>query len=328
MIIKKKKKGDINKKVDKRTFRIALIVALVLFLTAGGAIAYELYQVNHELASQRARLEESIADSITSYMETKYLSDIDGTTATGDINGNTLTQEELDLLMKEIMGVLDGTITEDVYNGASTLAVDQLKSRIDQAIQNALINNNIDKDTISNEIQLLVLKALENYLNEELSQILNNNNNISELSTIINQSETKIENINRSINNIQKSYEAQIKELEKHDAHLAKQIEALLKDNSMSEADYKAQIQNLMTEISKLNQDLSNANTTITNNYNNTSSQIENINNNINNNNKEVQQQLDTVNETIEKYASERIRATIGARNDGGNGNLFTITIP
>ena len=69
MIIKTKKKGDVNKKVDKKTFRIALVVALILFLTAVGTAVVELHQISADIADQRARLENSIADSVTSYME-------------------------------------------------------------------------------------------------------------------------------------------------------------------------------------------------------------------------------------------------------------------
>ncbi|MBQ9303166.1 hypothetical protein [Butyrivibrio sp.] len=325
----KTKQYDKKRKNRKWIVAIAVIAAL-LFVLAGLGINSEINSLYSQLAQQRQQLNDSLDKTVTAYMETKYMGTTNGNQLTeGDLSLSDLTDEELDSIIQAVLGVVNENITDDVYTGASELAVDQLRSQIAQAIQNQLLSMGLSSATLSDEITALVLKNLESNLTDYQNQIIQNASNISSISNMAANTTTNIENLSSTIANVQKNYDASISSLKKQDEVLAAKIDSILKDSATSSSDFEKQLAALVSELASTNSSVSETNTTINNQYNDIMQQIENSQYSQANVTDDLQNQINTLQSALDSYINNgALAGTITPRTDGGSGNKLTLIVP
>ncbi len=315
----------------RKNIIISIIAAvLILFLVAGICISAEINSLYAQLDEQRQLLNDSLDKTVTSYLETKYLGMTAGNdNMIGEINGDELTEEQIQQLVQAVLGAVNKNLTDDIYEGTSQLAADKLRSSIAEAIQKALISMGISSETISDEVLALVMKEIEVSLNEHQKQLLEQMNDISNISNMVTNSETRIANLNSSISRIQTSYEKAIDALKKVDANLAARIDALLKDSGLSQDEYNRKVAELNSELEKLKNDLNAANADQSDRYNDLINELNNAANQNTTTAQDLQKQIEYLQNTLSHYLQNNaVRATITPRTDGGNGNQLTITVP
>lgn len=323
-------KRQSNKTPKNKILPIAVIIALLLFLLAGIAINAEIKGLYDQLDEQQKLLDESIAKTVTAYMETKYLDSGNEKNSTeGEITGSGLTEDEIASLKDVILPLIQEYLTDDVYNGVSELMVDDLRNAIASAVQTRLLEMGISSDTLTDEITLLVMRGIQTNLTEYANNISTNAENISNISKSISGVETNISNLESSISSLQTSYESQIAALKETDSTLAARIDAILGSNSTTAAEYEQQIAALVSSLSELKNTLNEQSTTATNNYDNLTTQIDSTNNTITTPASELQQKIDQLQSILNAYINGgSLTGEIKTRTDGGSGQQLILYMP
>lgn len=318
---------------DKRTRNILIsivTVAVVLFAVAGLGVANEINSLYSQLDEQRALLNESLDKTVSSYMETKYFGTThDNGSVEGAIDLSTLSEAEIQQLLDTVMGSVNEYLTDDVYKGLSELAVDDLRSSIAQSVQNTLLDMGVSSASISDEVTALVLKTIENNLNEYKNSLAEATNNITNVSNTVANTETKVTNLDASVKNLSKGYDSAIASLKTTDATLAARIDTILKNGATSSEEFERQIASLVTELKNQKQTMNDMNSTTNNNYNALLQQIENSNQSNTTTAENLTNQINNLQNTLTQYINNgAIAGSITPRTDGGSGNQLTLVIP
>lgn len=323
------KRYDKNRKKNKWAVFV-VILAACFFLLAAFAINSEIRSIYSELSAQRKQLNDAIDKTVTAYMETKYMGTSNGNQLSeGSLENTELTEEEINNIVAAVMSVVNENLTDDIFTGASQLAVDKLRAQIAKAVQDQILALNLSSKTLTDEITALVLKGIEGNLADYQAQITSNSENVLNISNTVAGTSTKIENLDASINNLQKGYDSSIAALQKTDAVLASRIDSILKESSSSSQSFEKQVADLLSQIKNINSSVTNTNTDINNRYNNITQQIANSEYKQANITDDLQNQINTLQSALDQYIREgALAGTITPRTDGGSGNKLTLIVP